>query len=79
MDPAAAVAKLVVFDADNVAVAVDIANHFPRADGDDFPSLDYVARALARVVGMGPNADAVAAEVVTEEEPGGWRARTQGR
>ena len=55
VDPAAAVAKLVVFDADNVA------------------------RALARVVGMGPNADAVAAEVVADEEPGGWRKRTQGR
>ena len=77
MDPAAAVAKLVVFDGDNVAVAVDIANHFPRADGDDLPSLDYVARALARVGGIRPNADAVAAEVVANEEQGGWRKRTQ--
>ena len=41
MDPAAAVAKLVVFDGDNVAVAVDIANCLPRADGDDLPGLDF--------------------------------------
>ncbi len=40
---------------------------------------DYVARALARVGGIGPNADAVAAEVVADEEQGGWRGRTQGR
>jgi hypothetical protein len=79
MDPAAAVAKLVVFDGENVAVAVDMANHLPRADGDDVPGLDCVARALARVGGIGPNADADAAEVVADEEQGGWRGRTQGR
>ena len=54
MDPAAAVAKLVVFDSDIVsAVAVDIANHLPQADGDDLPGLDYVAHVLARVGGIG--------------------------
>ena len=79
MDPAAAVAKFEVLDGDNVAVAVEIANHSPRADGDDLPGLDYVARALARVGGIGLNADAVAAEIVADEEPVGWRGRTQGR
>ena len=78
MDPAAAVAQVVV-DGDNVAVAVDRANRFTRADGDDLPSLDYVNRALARVGGIGPNADAVAAEIVADEESGGWRGRMQGR
>ncbi len=73
MDPAAAVAKLVVVDGDNVAVAVDMANRCLRADGDDLPGPDYVTRALARVGGIRPNADAVAAKVVADEEPGGWR------
>ena len=73
MDPAAAVAKFVVVDGDNVAVAVDMANRFLRADGDDLPGFDYVARALTRVGGIRPNANAVAAEVVADEEPGGWR------
>ena len=79
MDPAAAVAKFVVVDGDNVAVAVDMADRLHRADGDDLPGLDYVARALARIGGIGPNADADAAEVVADEEQGGWRGRTQGR
>ena len=50
-----------------------MANHFPFADGDDLPGLDYEACVLARVGGIGPNADAVAAKVVADEEPGGWR------
>ena len=78
MDPAAAVAKFVVVDGDNVAVAVDMANHFLLADGDDLSGLDYVACALARVGEIGPNADAVAVLVVADEEPGGWRGRKQG-
>ncbi len=61
MDPAAAVAKFVVVDGDNVAVAVDMANRCLRADGDDLPGLDYEACVPARVGGIGPNADAVAA------------------
>ena len=79
MDPAAAVAKFEVLDRENVEVVVEIGKHLPRADRDDLPGLDYAARALARVGGMGPNADAVAAEVVANEEQGGWRERTQGR
>ena len=62
MDPAAAVAKLV----DSVAVAVDMVNSFLRANVDDLPGLDYVARALARVGWIRPNTDAVAAEVVAD-------------
>ena len=88
MDPAAAVAKFEELDAENVEVAVEIGKHLPRADRDDLPGLDCATREIARVGGIGPNADAVAVEVaadeeqggfVAEEEEGGWRGRTQGR
>ena len=76
MDPAAAVAKLEKYDGDNAAVAVDMVDNFYlRVNVDDLPGLDYVARQLARVGGIRPNSDAVAAGVVADGVPADWRGR----